>query len=230
MKSSRLLHRGSDQGRGVAPRTTAERVTLAGRMAISLLALGAVFGLFWLALPILRTALQPVAPPGGWVLGPPVALRFAACAVLSACSFPWMLRPLGRRWRERDLAERGAPLDPLAASPARKTGALIQGMLLLAVYGAGGAFYFTSYTEVLLDRIIVHGPLGARSHGYAEVSAMELQAPTGGQPERYALRFKDGRWAYFGSDAEGTTSDEISAIAAHLSARTGLSWLRTQRR
>jgi hypothetical protein len=213
-----------------APKTVADAMTTAGRMAVVLLALGATFGLAWVALPILRAALLPVAPPGGWVLGPPLAFRFAACAVISACTLPFVLRPLGRRWRARDLAARGAPIDPLANAPGVRSARLVQGAILLVVYAIGGAFYFASHTEVLPDRIVIQTPLGARSYAYAQIAALEREAPVGGQPERYAMRFDDDRWGYFSTDAEGTTEAEIAAIAAHVSARAGLRWTDTERR
>lgn len=212
-----------------APRTTADRITVAGRMAISFVALGAAFGLLWLALPLARAAMLPPAPPGGWVLGPPVAFRFGASAVLTAFTLPLVLRPLGRRWRERDLAARGAPLDPLASAPRLRAKSLIQGALLLIVYLVSGAFYFASYTEVLADRFVDHSLFGTRGYDYHRVSALELQAPAGDQPERYALRFDDDGWAYFSTDQEGTTAEEIAEVAAHIAAHTGLPWLRTTR-
>ncbi len=200
---------------------------MAGRIVIVLTALGALFAAYWLALPVVRGWMLPDA--GGargilWVIGPPQALRFGACTVLSALTLPFLLRPLGRSWREADLRARGAALDPLAAHHVTRTALLIRGGLLFVIYGVCGLFYFVSYGVVFDRRIEFHSLLGTRSFEYGRIVALEHHAPEGGQVDRYAIAFDDESWGYFESDCEGLDDPQARAIAAHVAARTGQSW------
>lgn len=213
------------------PQTTGERVTVAYRIGLVFAALGAAFGALWLVLPLVRAWMLPTA--GGdllWVVGPPAALRFGACTILAAITLPFALRPLGGRWRERDLRERGAPLDPTVGGLKERLSTMIKGAILAVIYGVCGAFYFTSYGEVRDATLTFHSLLGARTYGYERIVSIEHQAPVGGQVDRYAIAFDNGAWGYFDASCEGTTEAAVRAIAAHVAQRSGRSWIETQRR
>jgi hypothetical protein len=203
-----------------------ERLTIAKRMVIALLTLGAVFGALWILLPAVRGLTLPAAVDGGWVIGPVRALRFGACTVLSALTVPFLLRPLGQEWRRRDLATRGAPLDPLPRGS--RAPLLVQGGLLFVVYALGAAFYFLSYTEVTPERITIHSPLGARAYGYGAITALERVARRG-EETKHAIHFDDDSWGYFGVDNEGLSPREVSAIAEHVARASGRSWVDVER-
>ncbi len=209
---------------------TSDRKVIAKRVAICLLTLGAVFFVYWTVLPLLRQLLLPAPEPGGWVLGPAWVLRFGACTVLSALTLAILLRPIGKSWRQRDQEELSKPRDPFAGRPHARTALLIKGGLLFVVYLVTGAFYFMSYTEVTPSRLVIHGPLGARSYAYDQVAALERIAPVGGQPEKYAIRFDDGSWGYFSIRCEGNAPADIAAVATHVASRSGRAWVPVVRR
>lgn len=200
---------------------------MAARIAIVLGALGALFGALWLALPVVRGWMLPEASTASgllWVIGPPRALRFGACAVLAALTLPLLLRPLGRRWAAEDQRARPAPAVERHVG---RTALLIRGGLLFVVYAVCGAFYFVSHGEVRDGSIAFHSVLGTRAYGYAQIVSLEHQAPEGGQPDRYAIRFDDERWGYFDADCEGVDDGAARAIAAHVARRAGQVWLET---
>lgn len=191
------------------------------RAVVALALLAAVFAAYWMALPVVRAGLQPVAAPGEWVLGPAHALRFAACTVLSAMTVPVLLRALLR------------PPPPQTPDPARdllervpvvRSALLIKGSLLFAVYAVCGAFYLASYTVVGADRLAIHSPLGVRTYSYDQITALSLTPPRGGQAARYGMRFRDDRWGYFSADREGVSEADVAAVAAHVAARVGRGW------
>lgn len=199
------------------------------RIALVLGSLGALFGAFWIVLPIVRAWMLPEA--GGdllWVIGPPTALRFGACTVLSALTLPFLLRPLGRRWREQDRAARGQPTDAVVERGISRPALLIRGGLLFVIYAIAGMFYFASHAEVRDATITFHSLLGARAYRYDQVVALQHQAPEGGQVDRYAMEFDDERWGYFDASCEGTTDGEIRAIAQHVSLRARQPWIETR--
>jgi hypothetical protein len=203
--------------------------TAVKRVGIVLSVLGCVFFAFWFLLPTVRGLLLPEAEPGSWIVGPHRALRFGACTIISAVTLPLALRPLQRGWRERDLATRGAPLDPLASRPGTRVGLLIKGGLLFVVYTVCAAFYWISYTRVSPDGIAVRSPLGTRSYSYSQIEALERAAPAAGEAEKYTIRFSDSSWAHFSADHEGTTALAIERIAAYVADRSGRRWARVAR-
>lgn len=202
-----------------------EHLTIAKRVAIALLTLGAVFGALWILLPVLVRLTLPDPGDPFWVIGPPRALRFAACTVFSALTVPFLLRPLGQEWRKRDLATRGAPIDPLPRGA--RVSLLIQGGLLLAVYAMGAAFYFRSYMKVAAQ-ITVQSPLGARVHDYDAITALE-RVTRPGEETKYAIHFDDGSWGYFGADYETMTPARVAAIADYVARQSNQRWVDVDR-
>jgi hypothetical protein len=203
---------------------------MAFRIVVVLLALGALFGGFWLVLPIIRNWLLPTA--GGasgalWIIGPPRVLCFGACAGLWAITLPFLLRPLALAWRANDQRANGAPVAPMAVHHVGRLALLIRGGLLFALYAVCGVVYFVSYGEVMDRSITFHSLFGARTYGYEHVVSLEHQASEGGQDPRYAIALDDESWGYFDASCEGLSEADVSAIAAHLSERTGRSWVET---
>jgi hypothetical protein len=186
------------------------------RIAIVIALMVIVLGGYWVALPIVRAAMLPVADRAHgllWVVGPATALRFGAATVLSAVTLPFVLLPFRERWR--------ASPTPM---PSNHVSLLIRGALFSVVYAIACAFYFTAYIEVRDSEMAFHGPLGTRRHRYDQIVALEHQPPVGGQPYRYAIHFDDDSWGYFDEDHEGVDASTVSAIADHVSRRVGRPW------
>jgi hypothetical protein len=201
---------------------TTQRPRVAARIAVVLVSLALVFGLYWLALGVVRGWMLPHAHDEVlWVIGPAHVLRFGACAVFSALTLPFVLRPLGRRWREQDQRERGTPI---ATHRTGQLALLIRGGLLFVVYAVCGLFYFASYGEVRDASITFHSPLGARTYAYDRITALHHFPPEGGQVDRYGIEFDDARWGYFDADCEGLDAAAALAIADHVSRHAGRSW------
>jgi hypothetical protein len=183
---------------------------------------------YWFILPVIQWLIIPNAPGGGngpWVVRPIVAFHFGAMVVLSAVTLPLITRLL-KVWR-RDPAlgtqhDRSLIRVPLIA----------KGLLLLAVYAIGLVFYLFSWNMIGPDGIEEHLPWTTRKHSFQDIVSLET-IPDGERSESihqdgpwYSIKFKSGPSITLSPDNEGSTDDELRAMATYIADRSGLTWER----
>lgn len=204
------------------------------RLVITLAMLSGLAVGYWLLLPGIQSLIVPAAPGGAngpWVIRPILAFHFGAVAVLTAVTLPALLTPLQQRWSRLD-AEAGTRYDPFRDRPASRFGLLLKAGLLLVIYAASLLFYLFSWTTVGPGGIEQQLPWGRRSYTYQQVATLET-IPEGMRSEAlrqngpwYHLEFRDGLHTNWSLDNEGLTPDDLTAVTAYVSARTGLPWSR----
>jgi hypothetical protein len=189
---------------------------------------------YWFLLPAIQSLIIPNAPGGRngpWVLRPIVAFRFGAMAVMAAVTVPLLTRPLRRMWAREDAAL-GTRYDPFHNRPGKRVLLVVQGFLLLAIYASALLFYLFSWEIIGPDGIEQRLPWTTRHHSFQDIVSLET-IPDGERSESitqegpwYRITFKSGRSISWGSDNEGCTRDELSAMATFIADRSGRAWAR----
>jgi hypothetical protein len=191
-----------------------------------------VGGCYWFMLPGIQSHIIPVAPGGAagpWVIRPIGAAHAGAAAVLACLTVPFISRPLNRMWQREDAAS-GTRYDPFRDKPGARVVIMAKACLLLLIYASALVFYLGSWTIIGPDGIEKRLPWGKRNHSFQDI--MSLQAiPDGLRSDSiaqegpwYEIRFRSGGGITLSPDNEGTTPDELSAMTALISKRSGLAW------
>jgi len=195
---------------------------------VTLPVLALLFAAYYFALPVFQGVFLPEAPPGGWLVRPIHACRFGAAAALTAMTMPLIapgLRRLG--------------LIPQPAKkqlhPALWAYVLGTGFVALVVYFVGGVFYFSSYTLITEQEILIQNLVYPRRYGMNDIVAL-VEIPRGFRVEARKengpilnVYFHDKRRASLSLDCEGLTEQDLAGIRRMLTARTGKTWERDPR-
>lgn len=207
--------------------------TDASRAFIIVPMLGAVGAGYWFLLPVIQSLIIPSAPggrEGPWVVRPILAAHFGATAVLAAVTLPLITGPLRALWKREDAAL-GTQFDPYRDQPV-KHGAMVVKGLLLAIYASGLVFYLFSWTKIGPDGIEQHLPWATLHHAFEDIESLEM-IPEGGRSNSmkqdgpwYSVTFPSGRFLTLSTDNEGTSRDELRAMAAFIAKRSRLDWAR----
>jgi hypothetical protein len=206
----------------------------AGRMAIVFAFLVGIFAVWYFVLPAIRALFSPTASGGDqgpWVVWPIIAIRFCACAVLTAVSVPLAMQPLRRRWLAQDIAA-GSCYDPYRKQPFRKACVYLAGSALLVIYGAALVFYVSWWDIVGPAGITEHGPFGSKTHSFDQIRSLEVVSKRMrrdddhlvGDGPWHRVEFIDGRSYAFGRDNEGWSEAEESAIAEYIAEKSKQTW------
>jgi len=206
-----------------------------GKRAIISVAILLVVGTcYWFMLPLIQSTIVPDAPGGAsgpWVLRPILAFHFGAAAVMASLTVPLIAGPLKRRWQHEDAAT-GSRYDPLAGRPVARGLFVFKGMLLLIVYAGALMFYLLSWQTVGPDGIEQHLPWSTLHHSFDDIASLET-IPDGERSDSlkqngpwYSIRLRSGRSITWSLENEGTTQDELAAMAAFVARRSGLAWAR----
>jgi hypothetical protein len=206
-----------------------------GRRAAVLFGLMAAVGAaYWFLLPVVQSMIIPTAPGGDggpWVLRPSTPARFGAMAVLASVTAAYLDRPLRRLWAKQDAAL-GSRYDPFRGRPGRRGRLILQTVPLLLLYAAALVFYLGSWTTIHMGGIDERLPWALRHHAFRDVASLET-IPDGERSDSlreagpwYAIHLRTGRTLTLNLQNEGTTHEELAAIAAFVADRTGLRWER----
>lgn len=204
-----------------------------GKRAIIIIAIFVGVGVgYWFMLPGIQSTIIPhvtSGPSGPWVLRPILASHFCAMGVMTSVTVPLIMVPLKRKWKREDAAL-GSRYDPFAGRPVERARFVFRGALLLIVYATALIFYLLSWETVGPDGIEQHMPWGTLHHSFQDVVSLET-IPDGERSESlkqngpwYSITLRSGRSITWSLDNEGTTQDELTAIATFVSQRSGLAW------
>ncbi len=203
--------------------------TDAGRSAIFLVLLAAVFAVWFFLLPWIQAVILPTATggtSGPWVVRPIIAVRFCACAILAAASMPLLLWRFGKRWHAQDVAA-GTRYD---VRPGHKASVLIKGSILGLIYAGALLLYLFSWTIVGPSGIEQRMPWSHKEHSFDQIASLEM-IPDGMRSDElvkngpwFNVVFTDGRSFAFGHDNEGCAVTDMSAIATYIAEQSGQSW------
>jgi len=206
----------------------------AKRSIIMVAILALVGGCYWLMLPGVQSQILPNAPGGGagpWVVRPILAFHFGAVAVMASVTLPVLTRPLRSRWR-RENAALGTRYVPFDTRPVKRLVFISKGILLLLIYASALMFYLFSWTTIEPAGIEQRLPWTTLRHSFGDIESLEV-IPVGERSDTirqdgpwYSIKFQSGRSITWGHDNEGTTHDELNAMATYVADRSGLPWTR----
>ncbi len=222
----------SDEKTPLMSRGITGRDALRGVISIAILAILCVC--YWFALPAVQSPIIPRAPggkDGPWVVRPILAVHFVAVAVLAAVTLPLITWPLWRIWKREDVAL-GTQFQPFQGQTGTYALLVVKASLLLAVYAVGLLFYLFSWTFIGPSGIEECLPWTTLHFSFQDISSLET-IPSGERDEsiskdgpRYTVKFKGGRSIEMSEENEGTTLDELTAMATFIAERSGRSWVR----
>lgn len=204
-----------------------------GKRAIIIIAIFMGVGAcYWFMLPAIQSKIIPhvaSGPSGPWVLRPILAFHFGAVAVMTSVTVPLIMGPLRRKWKHEDAAL-GSRYDPFAGRPGKPALFLLRGIFLLIVYAAALPFYLLSWETVGPDGIEQRLAWVTLHHSFQDIASLET-IPAGERSESlrqngpwYSIELRSGRSITWSLDNEGTTQDELTAIATFVAQRSGLAW------
>lgn len=188
----------------------------------------------WFMLPAIQSLVIPNAPggkTGPWVVRPIVAFHFGAVALMVPVTLPLFLRPFRQVWKRDDatLGGQHAPLDGQTETPRPF---LIQASFLLAIYATAFVFYLFSWEMIGPDGIEQHLPWTTLTHSYRDIASLKT-IPDGDRSDSirqdgpwYSITLTSGRYITLSHDNEGSTDEELRAMAAYVAKRSGLNWVR----
>jgi len=207
----------------------------AKRAVISLLLLGATFGLWYLVLPVVQRLIIPGAPggtTGPWIIRPGWPLLFGSCVVAAAVSVPLLGRRLRQQWTAQDLAAgtKYVPFGNPAVKAAHNLALYIKGIILLLIYASALLFYLFSWGVVGPSGIEQKVPWGARVHAFDQIVSLQM-IPKGEHNDElnadgpwYSAAFSDGSAFTFDASDGGVSDSELTAIAKFVADRSGKNW------
>ena len=125
----------------------------------------------------------------------------------------------------------GSTYDPFRDQPIKRVLFVLKGALLLLIYAGGLVLYLGSWTVIGPAGIDEHLPWTTRHHSFQEILSLQ-HVPDGHRSEAYKqngpwyrLGLPGDRSIWLGLDNEGTTRDDLAAVAGFVAKRTGLSWV-----
>jgi hypothetical protein len=187
-----------------------------------LLVVALLFVAYYFAVPVIQGVFLPEAPPSGWLVRPMYALRCCAAVLLMGFTLPVVAPGLRRLGIFPQPAKK--PLHPALWAHA------VYGSLLVVVYFVTGVLYFSAYTLVTDQEILIHNPVYPRRYGMNDIAAL-VEIPRGFRVEAdkengpvLNVYFHDRRRASLSLDCEGLTEQDLAGIRGMLAARTGKAW------
>jgi hypothetical protein len=189
-------------------------------------------------LPIVQSLTLPTAPcgtSGPWVVRTIIAVRFGATAGLCCLTGPLTTLAFRRVWARAD-ARMGTRYDPFVGKqPGRIVLFALGCLLLLAIYTLSIPAYLFSWTAIGPSGIEDHRPWPwtTRHYSFNDIASLEniprgekSKVMTSRDGPWYSITMTDGRTIELCDSCEGTTHEELAAIADFIAKQTGLKWMR----
>lgn len=204
------------------------------RAILSFAILLVVAACYWFMLPAIQSKIVPNAAGGAngpWVVRPILAFHFAAVAMMASVTLPLVAGPLRRKWKHEDAAI-GSRYDPFAGRPVKRKLYVFKGIFLLVVYAAAPMFYLLTWETIGPDGIKQHLPWTTLHHSFQDIASLET-IPDGERSDSlnqdgpwYSILLRSGRSITWSLRNEGTTQEELTAIAKFVAQRSGQAWVR----
>jgi hypothetical protein len=148
---------------------------------------------------------------------------------MASVTLPLLTRPFARVWANEDAAL-GTRYDPFHGKRAKRAALVFKGWLLFVVYAASLVFYLFSWETIGPDGIEEHLPWATFNHSFQDIESLET-IPDGERSDSikqngpwYSIKLKSGRFITISDENEGSTPDELAAMAALVADRSGLAW------